>query len=139
MEGGIKILADLEAQGFTREEVDLGLGWILKRRENLGRKVYSLRLLPEVIGQALEEASLEKKRDGKQRKDQEQQLALFQQTQDAEKLYQSLSPAEQAVLRERAVENLLQQGVKREFLLESLIKNEAYCLLKAEIIPQEGN
>lgn len=139
MEGGIKILADLEAQGFTREEVDLGLGWILKRRENLGRKVYSLRLLPEVIGQALEEASLEKKRDGKQRKDQEQQLALFQQTQDAEKLYQSLSTAEQAVLRGRAIENLLQQGVKREFLLESLIKNEAYCLLKAEIIPQEGN
>jgi len=131
-EGGAKILADLEAQGFSRAEVNLGLAWILKHKENLGRKVYSLRLLPEVIGQALEEASLEKKQDEQQRKEQEQQLVLFQQTQGAEKLYQSLSTAEQAALREKAIESLLQQGVKREFLLESLIKNEAYQLLKVE-------
>jgi hypothetical protein len=139
MEGGIKILADLEAQGFSRDEVDLGLGWILKHKENLGKKVYSLRLLPEVIGQAIEEASLEKKRDGNQRKEQEEQLALFRQTHDAEKLYQSLSTEEQAAVREKAIESLLQQGVKREFLLESLIKNEAYTLLKGRTIPQARN
>src|SRR4029453_18948639 len=53
-EQGIDILTDLEIQGFNGEEIEAGLEWILQNQGQLGGTVYSLGLLPKVIGQALE-------------------------------------------------------------------------------------
>jgi len=50
---GVNVLADLEAQGFTSHEIEIGLQWITKHQKDLGGTIYSLSLLPEVIGQAL--------------------------------------------------------------------------------------
>src|SRR5262249_8762413 len=65
---GIAVLRDLESQGFSAEEVDRGLGWIIKNKDRLGGKVYSLGLLPEIIGQALGEGNNLKAREEKAKK-----------------------------------------------------------------------
>ena len=53
----------------------------------------------------------------------------MQRRQELDRLYQTLSPTEQAALREVAVKGLLQQGVKQQMLLDSVVKAQVYCLL----------
>jgi hypothetical protein len=130
---GIEVLRDLESQGFSAEEVDLGLAWIIKNKDRLGGKVYSLGLLPEVIGQALEEsnklrireerAQRGKLEEAKGRAAEEHRLGLTQ-------VYEGLPQAEQDRLQEKARLNLLQQGIKKEFLLDAVVKGEILRLLE---------
>jgi hypothetical protein len=51
--------------------------------------------------------------------------------------YRSLSPAEQTCLRERATNNLLQAGMSRRLLLETLVMGEICRLLQEQEKPQE--
>ena len=50
--------------------------------------------------------------------------------------YLSLPPAEQTVLHEQATQNLLRHGMRREFLLEPLIKGEVYRSLEKQDVQQ---
>jgi len=66
----------------------------------------------------------------KQREEEEQLRAERKQRQVLETCYWSLSPAEQGALREQAIQNLLQRGMSREFLLESLVQRKVYKLVQ---------
>ena len=135
IEKGIAVLRDLESQGFSAEEVDRGLGWIITNKDRLGGKVYSLGLLPEVIGQALvegnslrareEKAEKAKVEQAKERAAEEQRLSLTQ-------VYERLSQDKKDRLQESARMNLLLQGIKKEYLLDGLIKGEVLRLLETQ-------
>jgi hypothetical protein len=97
--------------------------------------VYSLGLLPEVIGQALEEsaelrvreerAQRGKLEEAKGHAAEEHRLSLTQ-------VYEGLPQAEQERLQEKARTNLLQQGIKKEFLLDAVVKGEVLRLLEQQ-------
>lgn len=129
---GVNVLTDLQAQGFTVEEIETGLQWITKHQKDLGGTIYSLSLLPEIIGQAIaaEEQRRRQREKGETRQDlQPPNLNDFRKM---ERAYETLSTGEQNDLRERAVHRLISQGVKKEFLLEGLVKNEVYQLLREQ-------
>lgn len=132
LDAGVKVLRDLEGQGFSLDDIDVGLRWILENREQIGGTVYSLGLLPEVIGQALAAAAVIRKRDEKRQRDEDRQATQVHDVKEMEKLYQALPTAQQAALREEAIERLLQEGIKREFLLDGLVKDQIYRLLKSQ-------
>ena len=95
--------------------------------------MYSLELLPEVIGQALEESGRlrvreervqrDKIEDAKERAAEEQRLSLTQ-------IYDGLPQAKQDRLQEKARAKLLQRGFKKEFLLDALVQGEVLRLLE---------
>jgi DNA-binding transcriptional MerR regulator len=130
---GVKTIADLQTQGFSLAEIVWAMTWITSHQEQFGGKVHSLGLLPQVISQALQEREAEKKRETKKRQQshEEQKLKAEQaRRQELEQLYQSLSSAEQAALREVAVEGLLHSGIEKRFLVEPLIRGEVCRLLE---------
>jgi hypothetical protein len=132
LEAGVKVLTDLKDQGFSSEEISWGLTWTLNHKDQFGREIHSLGLLPCVIGQALQERDEAKRATAKkqQHADKEQQHRAEQtRQQHLEKLYHSLAPAEQAFWKEQAVQTLLQSGIARRFLSEVLVKAEACRLL----------
>jgi hypothetical protein len=132
---GIAVLCDLESQGFSADEVDQGLGWIIKNKDRLGGKVYSLGLLPEVIGQALEESGKLRGREEKAQKtkgEEAEERAAEEQRLSLTQAYDELPQVKKDRLQEKARANLLQQGIKKEFLLDALIKGEVLRLLKMQ-------
>jgi len=129
---GINVLTDLQAQGFTTQEIDIGLLWITKHQKDLGGTIYSLSLLPEVIGQALADEDPHRRQRKKEEKGQDSEPANLDDFHKMELAYGKLSTAEQNDLRERAVHRLTSQGVKKAFLVEGLVKNEVHQLLKEQ-------
>ncbi|MCS6926139.1 MAG: hypothetical protein NZ578_09600 [Candidatus Binatia bacterium] len=131
---GAEILRDLvHGQGYSWEEVEFALEWMIdNKEERFGGKIQSLGLLPHVIGDALKEkASRERKRE-KQRAHAEavrQEERRAAQRQRVEGHLAALLPAQRARLRREAIKNLTEQGVKREFMLESVIKAEMLRVL----------
>lgn len=134
-------LADSQGQRFSLEEIASAMAWIVSHKEDrFGGKVYSLSLLPEVIGEALQTTVKSKKAEEEKQRQQaeEQQLKVEHAHRQAlEARYQSLPPVEQAALRERAVERLVQEGFHRTFLLQTLVRNEVYKLLEERDTPQD--
>ncbi len=132
---GIAVLCDLESQGFSAEEVDQGLSWIIKNKDRLGGKVYSLGLLPEVIGQALEESGKRREREEKTQRnkgEEAEERAAEEQRLSLNQTYDGLPQVKKDHLQEQARTNLLRQGIKKEFLLDALIKGEVLRLLKTQ-------
>ena len=129
---GISVLTDLQSQGFTTQEIDVGLQWITKHQKDLGGTVYSLSLLPEVIGQALSAEEPRRHPKAKEEKREESQQHRLDDFRKLEQAYGTLSSVEQQDIRERAIQRLSSQGVKKEFLLEGLIKNEVHQLLREQ-------
>ena len=71
---------------------------------------------------------------GKEEK--ERLTAEHERRQRLEARYRSLSLTEQTSLRERATNDLLQGGVSRRLLLETLVMGEVYRLLEEQMVPQ---
>ena len=133
---GEKILADLQAQGFRLEQIRAAIVWLLSHQDQFGGHVYSLGLLPQMIGQAQQDAEQAAERAQraaeKQRQHAEEERRLNEEhwrRQRLVELYQTLDPTEQATLRTVAVENLLQTGIPQRFLLEPLVTGEICRLL----------
>jgi DNA-binding transcriptional MerR regulator len=141
VDAGVKLLDELQKQGFSLADIDVGLEWILQNKEKLGGAVYSVRLLPEVIGQALAGKMQDKKREVRT-----QQKRLEDQQRDEEEvkrrhltmIYQLLPMDKQEVMRVTAKENLLRQGLKEEFLLEPLVRSEVLRLVAVDAGEMEG-
>ncbi|NOT55003.1 MAG: hypothetical protein HOP18_10390 [Deltaproteobacteria bacterium] len=132
LQDGVKIIASLTSQGFNPVAIVWAMTWIATHQDLFGGKVYSLGLLPTAIGQALEARESEERRHAKraQQAQAEHQLhAELRRREELDRLYQTLSPTEQAALREVAVKGLLDQGVKPQLLLDSVVKCQVYCLL----------
>ena len=139
---GIAVLQDLESQGFSAEEVDRGLTWLIENKDKLGGKVYSLGLLPEVIGQALQEGAKRKEHEHnvqKSKSEEAKERAAEEQRLNLTQTYEGLPQREKDRLQEQARTNLLQQGIKREFLLDGLIKGEVLRLLEAQQKVKDSN
>lgn len=129
---GVQTVATLKRQGFSFVEIVFAMTWITSHLDLFGGKVHSLALLPQVIGQAMQEKEAVEKREAKKQRivtEDQQQDSEIQRRQDLERLYESLSPNEQAALREVAIDGLLEKGIKKNFLLESLVKSEICRLL----------
>jgi len=144
LEKGRNLLATLtdgESRSFSLEELGAALAWIVSHKEDrFAGKVYSLNLLPEVIGEALQGAERAKKTQQEKRRQQEEAERLTAEhtrRQQLEVRYRSLAPTEQASLREQATDNLLQGGVSRRLLLETLIMGEICRLLEEHGKPRE--
>ena len=142
LQDGVKIIANLTSQGFNPVAIVWAMTWIATHQDLFGGKVHSLGLLPTAIGQALEAHEIEERRRAKraQKAIEDQQLhAEMQRRQELDRLYLTLSPTEQAALREVAVKGLLQQGVKQQMLLDSVVKAQVYCLLsERHLTPRAG-
>lgn len=127
-------LADSQGQRFSLEEIASAMAWIVSHKEDrFGGKVYSLSLLPEVIGEALQTTAKSKKAaEEKQRQQTEEQQirAEYARRQDLEGRYVSLPPAERTALHEQAVIRLVRQGFHRAVLVETLVRSEVYRLLE---------
>jgi hypothetical protein len=95
--------------------------------------VYSLGLLPEVIGQALEESDKLKvclERAQRYKLEEAEERAAEEHRVSLTRVYDGLPQAEQDRLQEEARTNLLQRGIKKEFLLDALVKGEVLRLLE---------
>jgi hypothetical protein len=133
VKAGVKILSDLQHQGFSLTDILWSMTWIATHQDLFGGKVHSLALLPQVIGQALQEKEVEKRREAKSQQQAQGERRLkaeWARRQELERLYQSLSPTEQATLRQVAVNNLLSSGVEKRFLLEPIVRGEVCRLLE---------
>ncbi len=129
---GVQTISTLKSQGFNLVEVLFAMNWIVSHQDSFEKKVQSLGLLPHVISQAVQEKDSVETRVAKRQQlvtEEQKQEAEMQRRQELERLYQSLSSSEQAALREVAVEGLLGKGIKKSFLLESLVKSEICRLL----------
>jgi hypothetical protein len=132
LQAGVKTIAELTSQGFNPVSIVWAMTWIATHQDLFGGKVHSLGLLPEVIGQALQAREIEEKRHAKhtqQSREDYQLQAEIKRRQELQHLYQTLTPTEQTALREVAVEGLLKNGFKKQFLLESLVQVEVCRLL----------
>lgn len=140
---GVKLLGELQEQGFSLDDIDVGLEWIVQNKEKFGGAVYSVRLLPEVIGQALTAKGQDKKREVRT-----QQKRLEEQQREEEErkrerlaaIYELLPTDKQEAMRVAARESLLHQGLKEKFLLEPIIRSEVFRLVAedAEEVQGEG-
>src|SRR5215813_15045676 len=122
---GAAILQNLaEDQGYSWEELDFTLQWMI---DNLQRRfrghIQSVGLITHVIGEALKEKM------GHERKQKQRQERVEEERQDEQRVAQrkflekqlaSLSSTEQQRLRQEAIDSLTAQGVKADFMLESL-------------------
>ena len=92
----------------------------------------SLGLLPHVIGEALQEKA---HRDRAQRRrarvvDERQEEPESTHWKVLEEHLAALSPVEQQELRQKAIQSLARQGVKPEFMRDTVIKSEMGVLLE---------
>lgn len=137
IKAGVKTVADLKSQGFKLVDILWVMMWITTHQEQFGGAVYSLGLLPLVIGQALASRKSEQKQPTNHTQhaqaDRQRQTDLKRQ-QELEHLYQALASTEQAALREVAVKGLLEQGVKKQHLLDGLVKSEVCRLLASKTV-----
>ena len=119
-------------QGFSIAEIDRAIRWTLSRRDHFPQKLFSIAILPQVIGQALnEDRGFDKKPERcetRREADREQETEKRLRTQQAA-AYASLSAEEQAAFVQLARKNLLQQGFKQEFLLEPIVRTEMLRLV----------
>ena len=130
-EEGMAILEDLAGQGFGEDDIDWTLKWIVRQQEHLG-KVYSLRLVPSVIGQALQEREQAKQAEEKRRRQREaaRQVQVLQQRREAQaRRYKALPAHEQEDFCQQARQALAASGIKPALMVDGLVRDEAYRLL----------
>ena len=132
----VKLVTDLvEHQQYSLAELDIALVWLKKNQEKFRRKVYSLNVLPHILGYALEEHDKQLARDQKTRSAAKQGIHAeamehTMRIQALEGRLAALSESDQESLRERAISSLSALGIKKPLLdLESLIRSEMLNLM----------
>lgn len=96
-------------------------------------KVYSFRLLPTVIGQALEGEGRTRKHDERVQEVREAQLDSEQDKQRCTRLievYDAISAGKRETHTANARESLLQQGGKQQFLLGTRVRAEGLSFVR---------
>jgi hypothetical protein len=123
----------VEEEDFSLHDVDYTLEWIVKNlHTRFGGAVKSLGLLPHVIGEALQEKA---HRDRAQRRrarvvNERQEEPQSTHWKVLEEHLAALSQVEQQELRQKAIQSLARQGVKLEFMRDTVIKSEMGVLLE---------
>ncbi len=133
---GMAVLQDLIDQRYSREEVEYALGWAV---DNV-KGVHSIRILPKVIGQALGDQEskelIEKRREleGKEKVEERKRLEVDEKRQSAlDRKFRKLPKKEREEIEEAARNNLVKQGIKREFMLDTLVRMERNKILEGKV------
>lgn len=129
VQAGVALLQKLmEDKQYTVEDLDAALDWITRHlRTRFRGQVQSIGILPHVIGEALQyRAVQEQQRATTQRHlaAQAEQECWEKERKQWEKLLAGLPPAEWDGLRHEAVQSLLEQGLQKQFLVDSLVRLE---------------
>jgi len=125
----------VEQQGYSWEEIDFALEWILGHANTrFNGRVQSVGIIPHVIGEALrEKATHERKRERertRQREEREEQArAAYRQA--LLKKVDNLPSEDREGLRREALRNLMEQGYQRQFIGETLMRMEMARLLES--------
>jgi hypothetical protein len=124
----------VEAQGYSLEDVDFALNWIIGNvAKRFDGHVKSIGILPHVIGDALGERAASQKKKSKSAKvneDEKAQQRLEAERKETEVRLRQMPQHAQEELRQVAVAGLLQQGIPQRFLLEAMITAEMCRLLQ---------
>jgi hypothetical protein len=130
VEKSVKVLKALEAEGFSAEDINRALTWIVTHRGKKFGEVYSLSLLPQVIGQALQEPEEHAPRQPTQLEMHFKPNHEDERRKEAEQLLEEMPETDKETLRERAIESLTTQQIKPEFMLAGVVKSEMLRLLQ---------
>lgn len=140
IEAGVRVIADLvDTQGYLPEDIANGIEWVVRNKDKFKKEIYSLSVLPHVIEHALAEKRKQILRDSKDRSvsrgaDTTISQRKNQQSRLIETQLDSLTSDECNTLRERAINSLVAQGVKKPFLeMESLLRSEMVYLLSCDL------
>ncbi len=122
-EKGIKVIQELEADGFSLEDIAYAAEWTPK---NAKEEVYDMEILKHTIGEAISAKSAEQEAAHKEREQSARVIAVEEEEQRLEseilKIREGISKAELDELRERALEEIRNtDGVKEQFISEPLI------------------
>ncbi len=132
---GAEIIQNLvEQQGYSWEDLDWTLAWINRHLSSrLNGRVQSIGIVPHIIGEALQEKDLHKRKQERVRTQQQevqQEQERAAQNKQLLKTLAQLPETEKERLRKKAVTNLLAQGYHRQFIGDALIKIEMARLLE---------
>jgi hypothetical protein len=135
IESGLRILHDLDAQGFSRTEISNALQWVLHNKHRFGDSVYSLGILPHVIGQALRSRATELSEDTKEKVKEtqaHQEKAEQDHRRELEQQFLALPVSRQSEMQEQAIFRLIGQGYDAKLIriMKSLVRQEIYRMLQ---------
>ena len=135
---GMAVVQGLIDKGYSREEVEHGLGWAV---DNV-KGIHSIRILPKVIGQALGDKEskrlIEERGELERRKKAEEGKQLEADRERADELdrrFRRLRKGEREEIEKSARKNLLKQGVKPEFMLAGLVRIERNKIVEEKLRP----
>ena len=143
LENGVRILCDLGAQGFSRLEISNALQWVLHNKHRFGDSVYSLGILPHVIGQALQSRSTgsnanarETQKEAKAHQEQEE----HGHRRELEQQFLALPISRQNDMQEQAISRLINQGYDAKLIrvMKSLVRQEIYRMLQESELDVSG-
>jgi len=135
IESGVRILNDLSTQGFSRTEISNALQWVLNNKHRFGDSVYSLGILPHVIGQALQSRATEASEDAKEKAKEtqsRQEKAEQDHRREWEQQFLALPASRQSEMQELAISRLISQGYDAKIIriMKSLVRQEMYRMLQ---------
>lgn len=127
-ERALKDIQELEADGFTKEDISYAIDWTIK---NAKKKPYDFSLIKSTIGQAMAEKEKDKKRESmKEEKSYEQeQMELEAKAMSERKSF--MPENERKELKEKALERIrADKRIKPEFITDMLVEATENEILK---------
>lgn len=135
VESGLRILHDLSQQGFSRNEIANALQWVIRNKPRFSDSVYSLGILPHVIGQALQDrvtGPMEASKEQVKEVQAQQEKAEQDRRQKLEEQFLALPASRQDEMQEQAISRLINQGYDAKLIriMKSLVRQEVYRMLQ---------
>jgi len=132
---GLRILRDLNAQGFSRTDISNALQWVLHNKHRFGDSVYSLGILPHVIVQTLQSRATEMSEESKEKTKEaqsHQERAEQERRRELEQRFLALHVTRQNEMQEQAISRLISQGYDAKLIriMKSLVRQEMYRMLQ---------
>lgn len=133
---GIELLRGLNAEGYSYDEIEYSLGWVVDSIE----EVRSIKILPKVIGLAvseMESLKIKKERAGKEAAKRKKEREEIQKERGREEFleeeFKRLRKKNRDAMEKKAMDNLLSQGYKPEFIYGQMIKGERNRILEGRL------
>jgi len=141
-ERALKSFEEMRKEGFTDDEIEFAVKWI---PENAKEKPYDFAIVPNMIGQALAARDEYEKKERRQA-EKEAEKALHEEEErksselkDHSRLVKErMTPDERKELKQKAIESLEAQGMKKQFITQMLIEaEENKILMESGVIDHE--
>lgn len=141
LHSGVALVQKLmEDERYAIEDLEAALDWVSRNLQTRFRgQVQSIGILPHVMGEALQYRNVqEQQRATTQRRleAQAEQERWEHERKQWEKVLAALPEAEWEALRHEAVQSLLEQGLQKQFLVDSLIRLEMIQCYKQRMPPE---